>query len=88
VGSQPARDADLLNRLTLAGYQPGLGENLASARLRAGMTQFELAEAAGVKSHAMISRYERGARTPAQATLKRLAEAVGVSPRKLKGGTL
>jgi transcriptional regulator with XRE-family HTH domain len=47
------------------------------------MTQFELAEAAGVKSHAMISKYEHGTRTPTMQTLDQLAEAVGVSSKKL-----
>ncbi len=77
-----------MNRSTLAGYQPELGLGLALARLRAGMTQFELAEAAGVKSHAMISKYEHGTRTPNKDTLDLLAEAVGVSVKKLLGGPL
>jgi transcriptional regulator with XRE-family HTH domain len=52
------------------------------------MTQFELAEAAGVKSHAMISKYEHGTRTPTAQTLVQLAKAVRVSKKKLLGGPL
>lgn len=45
------------------------------ARIRAGMTQIELAERSGI-SQADISRLEKGTRNPSIALLKRLAEAM------------
>ncbi|SFC60127.1 helix-turn-helix domain-containing protein [Butyrivibrio sp. YAB3001] len=45
------------------------------ARIRAGMTQIELAEKSGI-SQADISRLEKGTRNPSIALLKRLAEAM------------
>ena len=48
------------------------------ARIRAGMTQIELAEKSGI-SQADISRLEKGTRNPSIALLKRLAEAMDSS---------
>ena len=45
------------------------------ARIRAGMTQTELAEKSGI-SQADICRLEKGTRNPSIALLKRLAEAM------------
>ena len=45
------------------------------ARIRAGMTQMELAEKGGI-SQADICRLEKGTRNPSIALLKRLAEAM------------
>ena len=45
------------------------------ARIRAGMTQMELAEKSGI-SQADICRLEKGTRNPSIALLKRLAEAM------------
>ena len=45
------------------------------ARIRAGLTQMELAEKTGI-SQADISRLENGTRNPSLALLKRLAEAM------------
>lgn len=69
--------------MTLADYQPGLGASLALARWRAGMTQWELAEAAGVKSHAMISKYETGSRVPGSKTLAAMAQALNTTVDQL-----
>jgi transcriptional regulator with XRE-family HTH domain len=62
---------------------PGdLGKNLRRARERAGLTQEEVAERSGV--HATeVSRMEANKRDPRVSTLKRLAEAVEVSPGDL-----
>jgi transcriptional regulator with XRE-family HTH domain len=49
------------------------------------MTQIELAEAAGVKSYTMISRYERGVRAPNIRTLDALSEALDVTINRLLG---
>jgi transcriptional regulator with XRE-family HTH domain len=46
-------------------------------RIRAGLTQQELADLVGV-AQATINRYEKGERTPRPATLGRLADALGV----------
>lgn len=48
---------------------------LLDARIRAGLTQMELAEKTGI-SQADISRLENGTRNPSLALLKRLAEAM------------
>ena len=45
------------------------------ARIRAGMTQMELAEKSGI-SQADICRLEKGTRNPSIALLKRLADAM------------
>jgi transcriptional regulator with XRE-family HTH domain len=62
---------------------PGdFGKNLHRARKRAGLTQEEVAERSGV--HATeVSRMEANKRDPRISTLKRLAEAVEVSPSDL-----
>jgi transcriptional regulator with XRE-family HTH domain len=59
-----------------------LGRNLRHARLARKMTQEEVAERSGV--HATeVSRIESGKRDPQVSTVKRLAEAVGVSASDL-----
>jgi transcriptional regulator with XRE-family HTH domain len=55
-----------------------LPKRVAAARLRAGLTQAELAEASGVTDET-ISRIERGRYEPAVSTLFRLAEALDIS---------
>ena len=62
------------------------------ARIRAGLTQMELAEKSGI-SQADICRLEKGTRNPSIALLKRLAEAMDSTlriefvPRKKLTGT-
>lgn len=62
------------------------------ARIRAGMTQMELAEKSGI-SQADICRLEKGTRNPSIALLNRLAEAMDSTlriefvPRKKLTGT-
>lgn len=53
-----------------------LGEQIASLRAGAGMTQTQLAAAAGVPQPE-VSRIERGAGNPTRETLARLASALG-----------
>ena len=55
-----------------------LARRVAAARLRAGLTQAELAEASGVTDET-ISRIERGRYEPAVSTLFRLADALDLS---------
>lgn len=54
------------------------GENLKSARKRAGLTQKQLGEMAGT-GQVVIANYERGARFPGEEALCRLAEVLNVS---------
>ena len=51
-----------------------------NARIRAGMTQMELAEKSGI-SQADICRLEKGTRNPSIALLKRLADAMNSTLR-------
>lgn len=62
-----------------AASSPGAGL-LQLARLKAGVTQAELARRAGVPT-TMVSAYERGRRQPTLATLQRLLRAAGYELR-------
>lgn len=53
------------------------GHLLREARLRAGLTQLELARRAGT-ARSQISRYERGDVAPSLETLRRLVRACGL----------
>ncbi len=53
------------------------GHEIRAARLRAGLTQAELAERSGT-SQATLSAYESGAKKPSAATLDRLCAACGM----------
>ena len=55
---------------------------LARARLAAGMTQQELAEAVGILQKD-VSRYERGAVKPSAVILSKLARAIGCTMEEL-----
>lgn len=55
-----------------------LGEGLETARRARGLTQEELAKAAGVTQEA-VSRYETGRREPDEEVLQRLADALGLT---------
>lgn len=57
--------------------QFALGQCLATARERAGLTQPQLAQRSGVQQ-ADISRIERGLGNPTRDTLIRLADALGM----------
>ncbi|MGH3217916.1 MAG: helix-turn-helix domain-containing protein [Streptosporangiaceae bacterium] len=63
-----------LRRRFEAGF--ALGLQFIEARKARGMTQQQLSEASGVPQ-ADISRIERGAGNPTEATLQRLAEGLG-----------
>jgi uncharacterized protein len=60
-------------------YQGLAGRLVLSARSRAGMTQAELAQAAGV-TQTVVSAYETGRRQPTLPTLCRLLAAAGFAP--------
>ena len=57
--------------------QAAVAENLIAARARVGMTQKQLADATGIYQ-ADISKIERGLANPSLATLKRLADGLGL----------
>lgn len=60
-------------------YQQSAGALIARARTLAGMTQDELAEAAGL-TQSVVSAYETGRRQPTFPRLCRLLAAAGVEP--------
>ena len=67
---------------------PGLAEKLKAAREKAGLSQIQAGEKAGVH-HVSIARFETDARVPTLAILYKLAEAYGVNvcdllPEKLE----
>ena len=58
----------------------GFAERLRELRKQKGLSQTELGERVGVH-YTHVGRYERGVSRPAADTLKRLADALGVSSR-------
>ena len=61
-----------------------IGQNIASERLKKGITQAQLARAAGV-SQPNLSAIEKGRRDMTIATLRRISAALGVSAARLLG---
>jgi transcriptional regulator with XRE-family HTH domain len=57
---------------------PAFADRLRELRLRAGISQYELAKRSGVSGQA-ISRIEKGEREPGWSTVRKLARALGVS---------
>jgi len=60
-----------------------IGNLLAGARLKAGLTQAELAKRVGIRQN-MISDYERGRRTYSNAMAKRFSKALKVRESLLR----
>jgi ribosome-binding protein aMBF1 (putative translation factor) len=63
-----------------------VGNLLAGARLKAGMTQAQLADRLGIRQN-MVSDYERGRRTYSDAMAKRLSKTLKVKEDHLKYGS-
>ncbi|MFY3305229.1 helix-turn-helix domain-containing protein [Achromobacter xylosoxidans] len=61
-----------------------LPDNLRKLRGERGLSQIDLAMAAGVAS-AQISRYEQGRSTPRSEILAKIAQALGTTPEELTG---
>lgn len=62
-----------------------IGNLLAGARLKAGLTQAELAEKLGIRQN-MVSDYERGRRKYSDAMARRLSETLQVKEEHLRYG--
>ena len=62
-----------------------IGNLLAGARLKAGLTQAQLAEKMGIRQN-MVSDYERGRRTYSDAMAKRLGATLKVKEGRLRYG--
>ena len=63
-----------------------VGNLLAGARLKAGLTQAQLAEKLGIRQN-MVSDYERGRRTCSDAMAKRLSKTLKVKEERLRYGS-
>lgn len=63
-----------------------VGNLLAGARLKAGLTQAQLAQALGIRQN-MVSDYENGRRTYSDAMAKRLSAVLEVKEEHLQYGT-
>ena len=69
------QDSDFKREYEALQPEMNITRAILDARIRAGMTQMELAERSGI-SQADICRLEKGTRNPSIALLKRLAEAM------------
>jgi transcriptional regulator with XRE-family HTH domain len=61
---------------------PYIGKRLKNRRLRAGLTQQELADLAGT-TQTTVARIERDAVEPEVTTIRKLARALGTTPADL-----
>jgi DNA-binding XRE family transcriptional regulator len=85
IRAQFAREASAMSTVTASERRRvglAFGAALRAARKHKGMTQEQLADAAGV-DRTFPTLLERGLRTPTLGTLLRLAEALGVSAEAL-----
>lgn len=60
-----------------------VGEKIRIARLRKFLSQDDLARKARIGRHGTVSLIEAGKRMPREATLIRIAEALGINPEVL-----
>jgi len=63
-----------------------VGNLLAGARLKAGLSQAQLADRLGIRQN-MVSDYERGRRTYSDAMAKRLSKTLKVKEERLRYGS-
>lgn len=63
-----------------------IGNLLAGARLKAGLTQVQLADKLGIRQN-MVSDYERGRRTYSDAMAQRLSKTLKVKEERLRYGS-
>jgi transcriptional regulator with XRE-family HTH domain len=71
-----ARDAAFAELLASMNPESALRQEMIAARVRAGLTQQEMAQRMGT-TQSVIARLERGGRSPNVNTLRRLAEVTG-----------
>lgn len=64
---------------------PKIGDNIAAARKRAGLTQEELATRMGYKSKSTINKIELGVNDIPQSKIVKFAEVLGTTPAVLMG---
>ena len=64
---------------------PKIGDNIALARKRAGLTQEELAARMGYKSKSTINKIELGVNDIPQSKIAKFAEVLGTTPAVLMG---
>lgn len=64
-----------------------IGENIAAARRRLGLTQEELATRMGYKSKSTINKIELGINDIPQSKIAKFAEVLGTTPATLMGWT-
>lgn len=62
-----------------------IGQHIKEARLKAGITQAELANKLGI-AYQSIGQWERGLRTPKIETLRKIAEVLGMDVNWLMNG--
>lgn len=62
-----------------------MGKALQERRKEAGMTQMDLASAAGMSSVNLISKYETGSMIPGEDKVWDMAVALGCSPNEILG---
>lgn len=79
--SMPIEDSDYWKEME----KNRIGNLLAGARLKAGLTQTQLAEDLGIRQN-MVSDYENGRRTYSEAMAKRLSERLKVNEEHLSYG--
>ena len=60
-----------------------IGNLLAAARLKAGLTQTQVAEKVGIRQN-MLSDYEHGRRSLSRAMATRLSKALGIKEERLR----
>ena len=63
-----------------------VGNLLAGARIKAGLTQAQLADRLGIRQN-MVSDYERGRRTYSDAMAKRISQTLQVKEEHIKYGS-
>ena len=63
-----------------------VGNILSAARLKAGLTQAQLADKLGIRQN-MVSDYERGRRTYSDAMAKRISQTLQVKEEHIKYGS-
>lgn len=61
-----------------------IGERIRRARLGAVLTQEELARSAGI-NRSSLSQIENGQKEPRPSTIRKIAQALDISPTELRG---